>query len=65
MAQWLRVRVALGEDPAIVPRTPHGTSQLPITLVPAGLTPSPGSYGHCMHVVYLQTCKQNTHTKQK
>lgn len=50
MVQQQRMLVALAEDPGLVPRNPHGSSQPPVTLVPEGLAPTSGLQGHqaCM-----------------
>lgn len=59
MAQWIGALSALTEKPSLVPNTKatHSSS--------GDLLPSSGLYRHCMHVAFLHTCTQNTHTHIK
>ena len=39
--------------------------QLSVTPVPEDLTPFSNLRSHCIHMVYIHTCRQNIYTKSK
>lgn len=45
-AQLLGSLAALSEDPDLIPNARTAGSQLSVTAIPRGLTPSSGLYGH-------------------
>jgi hypothetical protein len=53
--------VALPEDPGLIPSTHMAAHRHMLTLVPGDPTPSSGFNRHCMHVVHILKCRQNTH----
>ena len=56
-SQWLLSKRSGVQFPA-----PTWLSQLTAcTLVPGYLVPSSGFLGHCIHMVHICTCRQNTH----
>lgn len=59
MAQWLKVNVALVEDPGFTSQHPHGVSQTPVTLA-SGDPMSASSLWETRH-----TCGAHMYTQAK
>jgi hypothetical protein len=59
MIQWLRALTVLLKDPDLSLST-----QMPVTPLPGDPVPTSGLYGHCIHVAYRHTHRQNIHTHE-
>lgn len=57
MAQWLRERVAIAENPGLI-LSAHLAANMSVTSVPMVSEASSGLCRHHMHMMDRQTCRQ-------